>query len=767
MNENQHRKLAAILFADIVGYTALMQKGEASAMSILNRFETVTQKAVEKHNGEIIKTYGDGSLLLFPSTVNAVQCAYEMQLAFKDAPKVPLRIGIHVGEIIRKGKDIFGNGVNIASRVESMGVAGSILLSKDARKRIKNQEGFQTEFLGIFDFKNVEEPMEVFALANEGLTIPNKENITGKLKTPIPKTNKWLLPTVIGAVLLGVFGYWQWNNSKSLTLTETNSKEPNQTPLSKEIREKRVAVMVFDNQTMSAELDAFGKMISDWVTRGLMETGEANVISAANIQNQIAKAGLGQGANPEFAANTGVDVMLQGRYYLQENSLIIHANIVEIASGEVIHALTPIEGDKSKMIDLLDQLTQEVLGYWAVKKTKRFLKNPPKYEAYKAFEKAEAAWFDGSQFKNSEKLLKKAYQLDPTFYAPLLKLIPLYINLDKRAAIDSVINYIDDIQPNFTEWERLRFEYLKQVLADNHLEAGHLAKKRYSLDPSDKIANNNAALSFLIANHPQKALNVLLAYDNRLRNRDRQRSSTENWLTKAYLLLGDYPKVIEVTEKYPLSTIMDMTAQNHLFALAKLQQYDAITPTIEKYNKMGVYGQGMQKQPIFHLYNPLCNYLKILGQKDLQKQYAQQLMVLVQNEQQYPHRLLDLADAAIFLEEWEKAMSYLEQYQSQLDVLGDFEVLSKLGVVYVQLRETEKINEILNAFNSSIGEKKHQLYGKARILAALGKKESAMEALKAAFQLGRGFAWDNYHLDSFLMPLFDFPPFVEFVKPKG
>ena len=166
----QHRKLAAILFADIVGYTALMQKGEASAMSILNRFETVTQKAVEKHDGEIIKTYGDGSLLLFPSTVNAVQCAYEMQQAFQSAPKVPLRIGIHVGEIIRKGKDIFGNGVNIASRVESMGVAGSVLLSKDARKRIKNQEGFQTQSLGIFDFKNVEEPME--AVSYTHLTLP-------------------------------------------------------------------------------------------------------------------------------------------------------------------------------------------------------------------------------------------------------------------------------------------------------------------------------------------------------------------------------------------------------------------------------------------------------------------------------------------------------------------------------------------------------------------------------------------------------------------
>lgn len=134
--------------------------------------------------------------------------------------------------------------------------------------------------------------------------------------------------------------------------------------------------MIFENRTNSEDMDDFGTMISDWITRGLMETGEANVISAANIQNQIAQANLGKGAtfdaaqvgNPKFATATGVDVMLQGRYYLQEDHLIIHSNIVEVSTGEVIHALEPIEGQKAKILDLLDKLNQEVLGYWAVKK---------------------------------------------------------------------------------------------------------------------------------------------------------------------------------------------------------------------------------------------------------------------------------------------------------------------------------------------------------------------------------------------------------------
>ncbi|MBT8267579.1 MAG: adenylate/guanylate cyclase domain-containing protein, partial [Bacteroidia bacterium] len=108
-----NRQLAAILFADIVGYTALMQKGEATALKILNRFQDISKDKVSQYEGEIIKTYGDGSIILFTSTINAVQCAKEMQMAFKEEPTVPLRIGIHIGEIVRKDKDVFGNGVNV------------------------------------------------------------------------------------------------------------------------------------------------------------------------------------------------------------------------------------------------------------------------------------------------------------------------------------------------------------------------------------------------------------------------------------------------------------------------------------------------------------------------------------------------------------------------------------------------------------------------------------------------------------------------------
>ena len=162
---SQTTRLAAIMFIDIVGYTGMMQRDREQAMQAVKSFEAVLRDRISVHKGELIQTYGDGSLSIFDSASAAVQCAREIQEAIRDT--VPLRIGLHTGEITRDGDHTFGDGVNIASRIESMGVAGSVLLSSSIRQQIKNKPEFQLQSLGKFAFKNVAEPMTVYALANE------------------------------------------------------------------------------------------------------------------------------------------------------------------------------------------------------------------------------------------------------------------------------------------------------------------------------------------------------------------------------------------------------------------------------------------------------------------------------------------------------------------------------------------------------------------------------------------------------------------------
>ncbi len=179
---SQTRQLAAIMFTDIVGYTALMQENEAEAAIVRLRHREVFQKEHERFHGEVLQYYGDGTLSIFKSGVEAVECAIAMQQQFNSSQPVPLRIGIHLGDIVYDKKDIYGDGVNLASRIESMGIPGSILISDKLNDAVKNQNKISTKSLGFFELKNIKDPLEIFAIANRGIKIPERSELKGKMK---------------------------------------------------------------------------------------------------------------------------------------------------------------------------------------------------------------------------------------------------------------------------------------------------------------------------------------------------------------------------------------------------------------------------------------------------------------------------------------------------------------------------------------------------------------------------------------------------------
>ena len=188
------RQLAAIMFTDIEGYTALMEKNEEAAMECRNRHREVFQKSMADHAGKIIQYYGDGTLSIFTSAIHAVKAAIAMQKVFCEPPPVPLRIGIHIGDIAIDDNGVYGDGVNLASRVESLAVVGSVFISDKVVDEIKNQPQISIMSMGLFDLKNVSRPVEVFAIANEGLTVPQRADLKGK--TAEPKNKLAVLPFV-------------------------------------------------------------------------------------------------------------------------------------------------------------------------------------------------------------------------------------------------------------------------------------------------------------------------------------------------------------------------------------------------------------------------------------------------------------------------------------------------------------------------------------------------------------------------------------------
>ena len=178
----QRRQLAAIMFTDMIGYTALMSEDEALANRLRHRHREVLKLHHAHYNGEIIQYFGDGTLSVFNSSVEAVKCAIAIQLDLRKDPIVPLRIGLHSGELVWDEEDVFGSAVNIAARLETFAVEGAILTSRKVQEEVSNHLDLLFESLGDFQLKNVARPMEIFAVANKGIMVPNRSELEGKGK---------------------------------------------------------------------------------------------------------------------------------------------------------------------------------------------------------------------------------------------------------------------------------------------------------------------------------------------------------------------------------------------------------------------------------------------------------------------------------------------------------------------------------------------------------------------------------------------------------
>ena len=168
----------------MTGYTALMQENEQLARNKRKRLKDVLESTIQKHNGKILQYYGDGSLSIFNSAIDSVDCAMSIQQQLQQEPKVELRIGIHTGDVVIEEEAIYGDGVNLASRIESLAVPGAVFISEKVFDEIKNQENITTREMGFFELKNVKQPVRIFAIANNGIVVPARDELKGKTKQP-------------------------------------------------------------------------------------------------------------------------------------------------------------------------------------------------------------------------------------------------------------------------------------------------------------------------------------------------------------------------------------------------------------------------------------------------------------------------------------------------------------------------------------------------------------------------------------------------------
>lgn len=165
------RRLAAMMFTDVVGYTALGQKNEPLSLKLISEERNLIRPLLHKHNGREVKTMGDSFLVEFHSALDAVRCAYDIQRATRELNfslpedrRLVLRIGVHVGDVIESGDDVLGDAVNVASRIEPLAEDGGVCLSRQVYDHVQNQFELQLTSLGLKSLKNVTRPLEVYKI---------------------------------------------------------------------------------------------------------------------------------------------------------------------------------------------------------------------------------------------------------------------------------------------------------------------------------------------------------------------------------------------------------------------------------------------------------------------------------------------------------------------------------------------------------------------------------------------------------------------------
>ena len=172
-HKNLERQLAAIMFTDIEGYTKSMSINEELAMSSLKKKRSIIQPLIDQNNGVFVKEMGDGTLSYFNSAIDAVTSAVKLQDLTYNEKHLSIRIGVHLGDILFDGEDVFGEGVNIASRLESLSPGGGVCVSKNVYDELENKESFNGVSLGLQSLKGVGRLIEVYALIGEKLKEPD------------------------------------------------------------------------------------------------------------------------------------------------------------------------------------------------------------------------------------------------------------------------------------------------------------------------------------------------------------------------------------------------------------------------------------------------------------------------------------------------------------------------------------------------------------------------------------------------------------------
>jgi class 3 adenylate cyclase/TolB-like protein len=350
---SETRKLAAILVADIVGYSRLASADEERTLARVRGLRSdLIDPAIAAHHGRIVKRTGDGAIIEFRSVVDAVRCAIEVQTGLIERNagpperRIEYRVGIHLGDVVEENDgDLMGDGINIAARLEGVGTPGAICLSEQAYWQVKSRLDLKVSDLGSVQLKNIAEPVHIYSL-EVGKAAEPKPTPQGKPATPPEEPRalwrRWPAFAAALAVIVVAAGAYTWHGGFGSRLfgASVEDRLANAPRLS-------IVVLPFENLSGDKEQDYFADGITDDLTTDLSHLPESFVISRGTAFTY-----KGKPVDPkQIGRELGVRYVLEGSVRRVGETITINAQLISTETGAHVWA-DRFDGERNKLGEL-------------------------------------------------------------------------------------------------------------------------------------------------------------------------------------------------------------------------------------------------------------------------------------------------------------------------------------------------------------------------------------------------------------------------------
>ena len=566
------RKLAAILSADAKGYSRLMGEDEEGTIRTLNTYKEAMLNLIQQQRGRVVDAPGDNVLAEFGSVVDAVRCAVDIQKEFKnrnaqlpESRRMEFRIGVNLGDVVEEEGKIFGDGVNIAARMESLSEAGGVCISGSAYDFVGKKLSLGYEYLGEHTVKNIEKPVRVYRVLMEPEAAGE---VIGEKKA---KSKQWQRVTIglVVAVIMVVAAVviWRLYLHPAPPPVEVASKEKMAFPLPDK---PSIAVLPFANISGEKDLEYFSDGLAEGIINGLSKSDRIFVIARNSTFTYKGKPVKVK----QVAEEMGVRYVIEGSVQQERNRVRITVQLIDALTGRHLFS-ERYDRDLKNILNLQDEITMEVMTAVQVKLTtgeaarlhEKGTKNLDAYLKVLQAREYKAGTFNKERAERGRQLLEEAIALDPeyawaysllsTYYADLVVLgasespresLQRAIDLGKKAIA------LDD--SNSSVHANMTFPYIYLREFDKAISE---AEKAISLNPNLAVGYWALGTALSLSGRAQESIPML---QKSLRLSPIPiHSNVLSILANSYAMLGRYEEAIDTHKK-----VLQIYGPDHLMA---------------------------------------------------------------------------------------------------------------------------------------------------------------------------------------------------------